>query len=100
MPLAPRLLLMLLSCEPLHVVRGVSTPGSESAFMADKRIRQSPSGGGTMRKRQVTLIEKFVGDAGPKTSVSKSLWLIALALVAGAIWGLIATPLRHKTGNE
>jgi hypothetical protein len=49
-----------------------------------------------MRKRQVTLIEKFLGDAGPNTSVSKSLWLIALAIVAGAIWALITTPFRHK----
>jgi hypothetical protein len=49
-----------------------------------------------MRKRQVTLIEKFLGDAGPNTSVSKSLWLIAIAIVAGVIWGLITTPFRHK----
>jgi hypothetical protein len=52
-----------------------------------------------MRKRQVTLIEKFLGDAGPNTSVSKSLWLIGLAIVVGMIWGVVSYPFRNRNKN-
>ena len=47
------------------------------------------------RKRQVTILEKVLGDRDPDTSISKSLWLGLLALIVGVIWGVISYPFKQ-----
>ena len=47
------------------------------------------------RKRQVTILEKVLGDRDPNASISKSLWLGLLALIVGVIWGVISYPFKQ-----
>jgi hypothetical protein len=48
------------------------------------------------RKRQVTILEKLLNDPDPNTSISKSLWIGLLALILGAIWGVISYPFKQN----